>query len=53
MPYECDECTILLEFIGVATIKQWKYQCPKCYKIVTERELCQENMQYLIKTSKK
>lgn len=53
VPYKCDKCETQLEFIGVICIRKWKYQCPKCYKIVIKRDLCQENMQYLMKKSKK
>jgi len=52
MPYECDKCNVLLEFIGVVTIQQWKYQCPKCYKIVIKEKFCKGNMEYLFKRPK-
>jgi len=50
--YKCEDCDIQLKFIGVTTINQWKYQCPKCYKIVIKRKFCEENMKYLLKRSK-
>jgi len=51
-PYRCEDCNIQLKFIGVATINKWKYQCPKCYKIVLRKEMHQKNMEYLFKRPK-